>query len=56
VGVRAGVRANTIGDRRPLGTAGASLALRPAILVEGQYGRGSRAAGNQWTAAARVRF
>ncbi len=56
VGLRGGVRANTVGDRRPVGTAGASIALRPGMLVEGQYARGRQPAGQQWTVGARITF
>jgi hypothetical protein len=56
VGVRAGVRASTVGDRRPVGTAGASVAVRPGILVEGHYARGRQAAGQQWSVGGRVTF
>lgn len=56
VAVRAGVRASTVGDRRPVGTAGASVAVRPGILVEGQYARGRQAVGQQWSVGGRVTF
>jgi hypothetical protein len=56
VGLRAGVRANTIGDARTVGTAGASVALRRWMLVEGQYASGTENAGQQWTVGGRLTF
>jgi hypothetical protein len=56
LGLRAGVRANTIGERRALATAGASLAVRSGLLLEGQIARGRDAAGQQWSVGGRVTF
>ncbi len=56
VGLRGGVRANTVGDRRPLATAGASVALRPGMLIEAQFARGRVDAGQQWSVGGRVTF
>ena len=55
--LRGGVRANTVGrERRPLGTAGASVAVRPGVLLEGHFARGAKAAGQQWSVGGRVTF
>ena len=56
VGVRAGARANTIGDGRPVATAGGSVAVRTGVFVEGQVARGRAATGQQWSVGARVSF
>ncbi len=56
LGLRAGLRANTIGDARTVGTAGASVAVRRWILVEGQYASGAETAGQQWTVGGRLTF
>ncbi len=56
LGLRGGVRANTIGQRRPLATAGASVGVRSGLLLEGQFARGRDAAGQQWSVGGRVTF
>jgi hypothetical protein len=57
LGLRGGVRVNTVGgQRRPLGTAGASVAVRPGVLLEGHFARGGNAAGQQWSVGGRVTF
>ncbi len=56
VGIRAGVRANTVGDLRPMATAGGSVAIRRGLLLEGQYARGDHQTGQQWTVAGRMLF
>ncbi len=55
--LRGGVRANTVGgERRPLATAGASVQVRPGVLLEGHYARGGSAAGQQWSVGGRFTF
>lgn len=56
LGVRAGVRASTLGDSRAVVTGGASVMVRPSMFVEGHAagGRGDEARG--WSLAARVSF
>lgn len=56
LGVRGGVRANTLGERRPMATAGASIGLRDGLLVEGEFARGGEAAEQQWSVGGRVTF
>lgn len=56
VGVRGGVRANTVGDRRPVATAGGSVGVRSGVVIEGQFARGGANAGQQWSVGARVTF
>jgi len=56
LGLRGGLRASTIGEHRPLATAGASLTVRSGLLLEGQYARGRDAAGRQWSVGGRVTF
>jgi hypothetical protein len=41
VGLRAGWRASTVGERRPVGTAGVSIAVRRGIFVDAHIARGS---------------
>ncbi len=56
LGLRGGVRANTIGDRRPVASAGASVAVRSGLFVETQLARGRADAGSQWSVGGRVTF
>ncbi len=54
--VRAGVRVNTVGDARPAGSAGASVALRSSLWLDGQFTRGGDAADRGWGLSARIGF
>jgi hypothetical protein len=59
--LRAGVRANTVGDRRALVTAGGSVHVRANLAIDAHIGRGLAAgswaaAGQTWGVAARVSF
>lgn len=56
VALRAGARAQTVGDLRPVATAGASVAVRTGTFVEGQVSGGGDHAVNGWSLAARVTF
>jgi hypothetical protein len=56
VAVRGGVRANTIGSARVVGTAGASIAIRPRVFVEAQGSRGGATAGQSWSVAGRFAY
>ncbi len=56
LGVRGGLRGNTIGPARLTATAGASGAIKSGLLVEGEICR-SRASGDRsWSVAGRVTF
>ncbi len=56
VGVRAGIRVDTLGERRPAGAAGVSIGTRSGLYVEGQMTRGGDAADRGWTVGVRVTF
>ena len=56
VGVRAGGRMNTAGARERSATAGASVALRTGMYVEGHVVRGGAADERGWGLATRVSF
>jgi len=56
VGLRAGGRINTAGARERSATAGASVALRAGLYVEGHVVRGGSADERGWGIAARVSF
>ncbi len=56
VGVRGGLRASMIGQRRAAAAAGASFAARKGLYLEGQVTRGGDAADRGWTVGARVTF
>lgn len=56
VGLRAGLRANTLGDSRTVGTVGATVAVRSWVLVEGQYASGRDNVAQQWSFGGRVTF
>jgi len=55
-GLRAGARLQTVGDVRPVGSGGASVALMKGVFVEGQVTGGGDAAVSGWTLAGRVTF
>jgi long-chain fatty acid transport protein len=55
VGLRGGGRANTTGARERVGTAGASVALRPGMFIDGHVSRGA-ARETGWSVTARVSF
>jgi hypothetical protein len=56
VGVRAGGRINTAGARERSATAGASVAVRAGVYVDGHVVRGGSADEEGWGVAARVSF
>jgi hypothetical protein len=56
LGVRGGVRINTLGARLPIGTAGASVALHSGVYVEGEISRGQDPAEQGWGIGARLTF
>jgi hypothetical protein len=55
-GVRAGGRVNTVGRQERSATAGASVALRSGLFVDGHVVRGGSADEKGWGVAARVSF
>lgn len=56
VGIRAGGRFNTVGERERSATAGVSVSLRPGMFVDGHVVRGGSADDRGWGVAARVSF
>jgi hypothetical protein len=56
VGVRGGVRVNTVGAARPVGTAGVSVAVKKGVLIEAHAARGGQDADRGWGAGLRVGF
>ena len=56
LGLRGGLRADTAGDARPVIAGGASVALRPAIYVDGEATVGADQARRGWGLALRVTF
>ncbi len=56
LGLRAGVRANTLGAARPAATAGISLGVRAGVFLEGHAARGGRDADRGWGLGLRVGF
>ncbi|MFN8059697.1 MAG: hypothetical protein U0Q12_11110 [Vicinamibacterales bacterium] len=56
VGVRAGIRSSLLGDYRPAGSLGASLAVRHGAWMEGQFTRGTDRADHSWGIGLRVGF
>jgi hypothetical protein len=56
IGVRGGVRADTVGPARPVAAAGASVALVSRVWIEGHVSGGSDDAAQGWGVAARVGF
>lgn len=55
IGVRAGIRASTLGDARPVVSGGGSYGLWAGLYVEGYVARG-RAADRAWGIAARMTY
>jgi hypothetical protein len=56
IGLRGGVRANTIGAAHPVGTVGASVALHSGLFVEGQFARGAADSDKGWSVGGRFTF
>lgn len=56
LGVRGGVRVDTLGEGRPVGSGGLSVAARSGLYVEGQVSRGGDRADRGWSLGARVTF
>jgi hypothetical protein len=56
IGIRGGARFNRVGARERVATAGASLAMRKGVYLEGQVVRGGAAAERGWGLGARVTF
>jgi hypothetical protein len=56
VGVRGGIRINTLGERLPIATAGLSVALHSGVYVEGEISRGRDAVAQGWGLGARLTF
>jgi hypothetical protein len=54
--VRGGVSANTIGDARPVGSGGLSVALRSGLFVDAQTTAGADQARKSWGVALRVTY
>jgi hypothetical protein len=54
--LRAGFRAQTIGETRPLGAFGASVAIGRNLLIDGQYTGGNEEVGRGWNVAGRVAY
>lgn len=54
VGVRAGLRASAVGETKPVGAAGFSVAARSGVYIDGQVTRGDRHGERGWTIGARV--
>ncbi len=55
VGVRGGWRASTVGDARPVGTAGISIAIRAGVFVDAHIARG-RTDRHSWSIAGRFTY
>jgi hypothetical protein len=55
VGVRGGVRASTVGDARPVGSIGGSLAVRSGMYVDAYVAKGTHE-DHAWGIGARVTF
>jgi hypothetical protein len=56
LGVRGGLRVNTAGDARPVGSVGASVGVFRGFWVEGQFTGGASESDRAWSVAARVGF
>jgi hypothetical protein len=56
LGVRGGIRINTLGERLPIATAGLSVALHSGVYVEGEISRGQDAVAQGWGVGARLTF
>jgi hypothetical protein len=54
--VRGGARFNTVGEQDRTVTAGASVAVRAGLFVDGHAAYGSEASERGWGLAARVSF
>ena len=55
VGVRGGLRTSTVGDARPVASAGGSVALRSGLYVDGYFARGTHE-DRAWGIGARVTY
>ena len=56
VALRGGARFNTVGNEGRAATAGATVAIRPGLFVDGHFVRGGEADEQGWGVAARVSF
>ena len=56
VGVRGGIRLNTVGDNGVTATVGGSVALRPGMYVDGHLAGGGSTSDRGWGVAARLSF
>jgi hypothetical protein len=56
IGIRAGVSASTLGERRATGSAGASLALRSSVYLDAQVTGGAANSRRGWGIGTRVTF
>jgi len=56
LGIRGGIRVNTLNQALPVGTAGISVALRTGMYLDGEISRGEDAAARGWGVGARVTF
>ncbi|MGH9256644.1 MAG: hypothetical protein ACRD3C_18950 [Vicinamibacterales bacterium] len=56
LGIRAGGRVNTVGAEERAMTAGASIAIRPALYIEGHVVRGGAAGERGWSLGARTSY
>jgi len=56
LGLRGGGRRSTIGEARPVGSAGFSVALTESLLVDGQWTRGVADADRSWGIGGRFAF
>jgi hypothetical protein len=54
--LRGGLRAQSVGDARPVATGGGSLVIWSALVAEAQVTLGDEAAGRGWSVGARVTF
>jgi hypothetical protein len=56
LGLRGGVRANTVGAARPAAAAGVSVGVRSGVLIEAHVTRGGQDADRSWGVGLRVGF
>src|SRR5262249_8393569 len=56
LGVRGGVRFNTVGDKERVGTAGGSFSARSGLYLEGEVSRGESNAERGWGLGIRMTF
>jgi hypothetical protein len=56
IGVRSGVRWSLVGDRRPVGAAGLSVAVRQGMWLDGHYAQGHRDEDREFGVALRAGF